>query len=482
MYRHNRSELAGHIDFIILELISLELAYIVAALIRHHQLLFSRAIYRELVVILVLLDLLVIVLFNTFHNVLKRDYTEEFVATLKQCFSVFFLVLIYVFAIQMGVRYSRILFFLMLIFHVLISYGLRCALKAIRLKIGKTGAASESMLVVADPDTAEATVNMLVSGQAEGYRITGVILNGSDSRSEINGIPVVAGIDGASTYICQEWVDSVYLSCREKDENVRRLCDDCYKMGITVHQQVVEMSTMEQNRTINRIGEATVLTTSMNSVEPVKMLIKRLFDIIGGLIGSIIAIIIMLVMTPFIKAKSPGPVLFKQERVGRNGKRFTIYKIRSMDVGADDHKKDFEEENIVKDGMMFKLDFDPRIIGNRIDEDGRQIRGIGDFMRRHSIDEYPQFFNVLMGQMSLVGTRPPTVDEWEKYKLHHRARLSCKPGITGMWQVSGRSKITDFEEVVKLDTSYITNWSLGLDLKILIKTVGVMMSRDSGGR
>ena len=132
------------------------------------------------------------------------------------------------------------------------------------------------------------------------------------------------------------------------------------------------------------------------------------------------------------------------------------------------------EQNRVKDGMMFKLDFDPRIIGNEVLPDGTKKTGIGEFIRRTSLDEFPQFFNVLMGQMSLVGTRPPTADEWEKYEFHHRARLAIKPGITGMWQVSGRSDITDFEEVVRLDTQYITNWDYGLDIKILLMTIAAM--------
>lgn len=127
---------------------------------------------------------------------------------------------------------------------------------------------------------------------------------------------------------------------------------------------------------------------------------------------------------------------------------------------------------------MFKMKFDPRIIGNRILENGQKKRGIGQFIRDTSIDEFPQFWNVLKGDMSLVGTRPPTEDEWNRYELHHRARLSVKPGITGMWQISGRSEITDFEEVVKLDTEYINRWSMGLDLKILVKTVIAVLNKN----
>lgn len=134
---------------------------------------------------------------------------------------------------------------------------------------------------------------------------------------------------------------------------------------------------------------------------------------------------------------------------------------------AEARKKELMDKNNIKDGMMFKMDDDPRI-----------IKGVGNFIRKTSLDEFPQFWNVLKGDMSLVGTRPPTVDEWEKYDLHHRRRLAAKPGLTGMWQVSGRSSITDFEKVVSLDTQYITEWSLGLDIKILFKTVEVIFKEE----
>ena len=136
-------------------------------------------------------------------------------------------------------------------------------------------------------------------------------------------------------------------------------------------------------------------------------------------------------------------------------------------MDAEERKKELMKQNKVKDGMMFKMDDDPRI-----------IKGIGHFIRKTSIDEFPQFWNVLKGDMSMVGTRPPTLDEWEKYSPRHRIRMATKPGLTGMWQVSGRSNITDFEEVVKLDERYIREWNFALDIKIILKTVGNMVSGD----
>ena len=142
---------------------------------------------------------------------------------------------------------------------------------------------------------------------------------------------------------------------------------------------------------------------------------------------------------------------------------------------VDHAKMNSEAEKWLRD---VKMDFDPRIIGNKILPDGTRKTGIGQFIRKTSLDEFPQFINILLGDMSLVGTRPPTVDEWELYEPHHRARMSFRPGLTGMWQVSGRSNITDFEEVVKLDTQYISEWSLRLDVKILWKTVWSVFKSD----
>ena len=194
--------------------------------------------------------------------------------------------------------------------------------------------------------------------------------------------------------------------------------------------------------------------------------VKRAMDIAGGLVGCLLMGIITIFVGPAIYFKSPGPIFYKQERIGQNGRRFYMYKFRSMVMNADALKKDLMAQNRVKDGMMFKIKDDPRI-----------IPGVGNFIRKTSLDEFPQFINVLKGDMSLVGTRPPTVDEWNKYELQHRIRMAIKPGITGMWQVSGRNEITDFNEVVKLDSYYINNWSIGLDITILFKTVWSLFNR-----
>lgn len=228
---------------------------------------------------------------------------------------------------------------------------------------------------------------------------------------------------------------------------------------------------------VEKIGDYTVLTTSINYASLNELFLKRVFDIICGLLGCILTLIVCIFIGPAIYIASPGPIFFSQERVGKNGKKFKMYKFRSMYLDAEERKAELMKDNKLGDGKMFKLDFDPRVIGNKVMPDGTHKTGIGEFTRKTSLDEFPQFFNVLKGDMSIVGTRPPLISETNLYEYQHFARLAIKPGITGMWQVSGRSEIIDFDEVVKIDKYYIENWNLGLDIKILLKTVLVVVCK-----
>lgn len=476
MYKRNAQGWSKHFDFMIVDEISLQIAFILATLIRNHIWAYSSPLYRTMGATLVLVDAVVLVLHNSMHDVVKRGYYIEFIETFKHCFYVFAIATIYMFATQTGDAYSRIILFLTFLLHILLGYFTRILWKLFIKKHGKTKEKQSSMLVVVTPETAEDILSRLSSDELSDYKITGVVLTEPTDRKTIGGYPVVADLDGAADYIVREWVDSVYIDAPLTDEKIIKLMDDCSIMAVPTHYHVPNMSRNGVKRFSEKIGGTTVLTTSINYATPVQLLIKRCFDIVAGIIGSLIALIIMAIVGPIIKKQSPGPILFAQERIGQNGKRFKMYKIRSMYMDAEERKKDLMDQNRVKDGMMFKLDFDPRIIGNEILPDGTKKTGIGDFIRRTSLDEFPQFFLVLKGTLSTIGTRPPLPSEYQLYKYHHRARMAIKPGITGMWQVNGRSEITDFEEVVRLDTEYITNWSIGLDIKILFKTIGVLFS------
>ncbi len=476
MYKRNAQGWSKHFDFFVIDIISLQLAFILAVAVRHRVWAYSSLLYRNLGFLLILIDVLVLVAHNSMHNVVKRGYYVEMIETLKNCFYVFAIGTIYMFATQSGDAYSRIILFLTFLLHILFGYGTRVLWKQYIKKRGLSKEKKGRMLVVVTPENAEAILKRLSSDKLADYLITGVVLTEKSDSQTIGGFPIVADLEDAADYIVREWVDSVYIDAPLSDERIIKLMDDCTIMAVPTHYHVPNMSRNGVKRFSEKIGGTTVLTTSINYATPIQVLIKRIFDIVAGLVGSLIALLIMAIVGPIIKKQSPGPILFAQERIGQNGKRFKMYKIRSMYMDAEERKKDLMAQNRVKDGMMFKLDFDPRIIGNEILPDGTKKTGIGDFIRRTSLDEFPQFFCVLTGVMSTIGTRPPLPSEYLLYKYHHRARMAIKPGVTGMWQVSGRSEITDFEEVVRLDTEYITNWSIGLDLKILFKTIGVLFS------
>ena len=190
---------------------------------------------------------------------------------------------------------------------------------------------------------------------------------------------------------------------------------------------------------------------------------KRLIDILGASLGLIITAIIAIPIAIAIQLDNPGPIFYSQIRCGLKGKTFRIWKFRSMIVEAD--RLQHLVTNQAK-GNIFKNTNDPR------------ITRVGRFLRRTSLDELPQFWNVLKGDMSLVGTRPPTVDEVMKYAAHHWERLNTKPGITGEWQANGRSRITDFEDIVRMDIAYQQKWSVIYDLKLILKTLRVVSSSD----
>ncbi len=217
----------------------------------------------------------------------------------------------------------------------------------------------------------------------------------------------------------------------------------------------------EYHRFMNR----QTLISHTAELDPDQMIFKRIFDLFGALIGIAVLVICYPVMAAAIKLSSPGPVFFKQVRVGKNGKRFIMYKFRSMVEGAEEMKNDLRKLNEL-DGAIFKIKNDPR------------ITPVGRFIRKFSLDELPQFINVLKGEMSLVGTRPPTPDEVSKYQKWHHRRISILPGLTGLWQVSGRNRIKSFDEIVRLDLEYIDNWSIWLDFLIILKTIPTLFKRE----
>ena len=475
MYKKTEQGWLKHLDFILLDVLCAQLAFVLAHGFRHgfDRWVYARTSYRNLAIWMALFGVVVAVLFNTMHDVLKRRWSVEIRMTLTQCLLVFSAVIIYLFSVKDAEVYSRVTLWTTLLLYIPLAFAVRMLWKRfIRYRISRER--RRSLLLIADEASAAQTVQRIRSYPNEGIRLCGVVLTDRDAAGErVGDMPVVANLDEAAQYICREWIDEVYIAVEDLDNTPRELVEKCRQMGVTIHLQMVSLGLGKQM--LEKVAGMPVITHSINIASPGQLMLKRVIDVLGGLVLSLFALLAIIILGPVIKHQSPGPILYKQERIGQNGRRFKMYKIRSMYPDAEARKRELLDQNRMDSDMMFKVDFDPRIIGNVVLPDGTRRRGIGDFIRRTSLDELPQGFNVLLNQMSLVGTRPPTVDEWDKYELHHRARLATKPGITGMWQVSGRSEITNFEEITRLDTEYIENWSIGLDIRILVKTLGAVL-------
>lgn len=472
MYRKADKGWMKHLDFTLIDAACLEMAYVAAYFVRHgiHWPYISQ-LYRNMAIVFLLIQVFVTFFGESFKNVLKRGYFKELVSTLKHVCLVVLIAAFYLFATQQGEEYSRITLVMTGIIYAVFSYAARIGWKRYLLARGFGGKGKRSLLILTSKEMVQEAVDNITHNNYEGFRIVGVVLLDADwTGQSISGVNIVAGGDTVAEYVCREWVDEVFINLPKKMPLPQELMDCFIDMGVTVHLKLIEMGRLNgQIQHVERLGTYTVLTSSINMASWRQAFFKRAMDIGGGIAGCIITGILFIIVAPCIYIQSPGPIFFSQVRIGKNGKKFKLYKFRSMYMDAEERKKELMNQNRVQDGLMFKIENDPRIIGGE--------KGIGNFIRKYSIDEFPQFWNVLKGDMSLVGTRPPTVDEWEKYDLHHRARLSIKPGITGMWQVSGRSEITDFEEVVKLDRGYITEWSIGLDVKMLVKTVRVVLGK-----
>ena len=336
--------------------------------------------------------------------------------------------------------------------------------------LGKNEEKAARVIAITMKDRAAHLVHNLDREEDWVRTLSGFIVMDEDMVSqEIDGVKVVANAHTMMTYIKNEIVDEVYI---DVNENIRKhlkpLVMNLEDMGITVHIRIEVLDGFDGYSTsLGTIGNIPVVTFANREFDYKELAVKRLMDIVGSLVGILIMFVAMIFVVPAIKLESKGPVFFKQKRVGKNGRYFYIYKFRSMYQDAEERKKELMSQNEMS-GFMFKMKDDPR------------ITKVGKFIRKTSIDELPQFINVFLGDMSLVGTRPPTVNEFMQYEGHHKRRLSMKPGITGMWQAYGRKTVTDFEDIVKMDLEYIDNWSIGLDIKILFKTIASVVT--TGGQ
>lgn len=326
-----------------------------------------------------------------------------------------------------------------------------------------------NLLIVTMASRLPEIIQRFESSKEISWSVSGVILLDDQIPEEIPGYErltlISAKEESYLEYATHHVVDEVFIqvdAIQKKETFLKNMILEFEKMGIVVNLNLDLFNLgVSGEKRIYSLEQYHVVAFTSRLFDYRMVLIKRLIDIVGALVGLVFTVLIGLILAPFLLWESDGPLIFKQKRVGVNGRIFEFYKFRSMYVDAEERKEDLLNQNEMQ-GPMFKMEHDPR------------ITKVGAFIRRTSIDELPQFWNVLKGDMSLVGTRPPTLDEYHQYIYYQKRRISFRPGITGLWQISGRSEIKDFNEVVRLDLEYIDNWSLFLDSKIILKTIGVV--------
>lgn len=464
MYKSNGQGFLKHIDFLLLDCLMVHISFVISYILRYGMLNpYQKTEYRQIVFLYTVFFVMTTIFMDSYNNIIHRGYYAELKQTIKTQTLVSGVFLGYLFVTRTTLSYSRYVIILSWLIEIYLIYMLHIIWKSILLqKIRENSGETKMVLLVPDAATAKEVLDECQK-KILGFHVVSIFTTETHASDRLmSDIPVHTGIDVALSYISEHVVDEVMICMPEKNEIPHGFIEDCLNMGIVVHQNLREWVPSDVKREVTKTGDYLRLTSYIGSATPRQMFIKRMIDIVGSLVGLLITGIAYVFVAPVIRAQSPGPVFFKQQRVGKNGRRFYIYKFRSMYMDAEERKAELMSQNKMK-GPIAKFDNDPRIFP------------FGKVIRRLSIDELPQFWNVLKGDMSLVGTRPPTVDEYEQYELHHKKRLCAQPGLTGKWQVSGRSDIEDFEEIVRMDSEYIENWHLSSDIKILLQTLFVVL-------
>lgn len=405
-------------------------------------------------------------LYDTYSKLFKRGFLEELITVVKINGWLAITLISIMFIFQEGASYSRLFLLCFFLLNILITYIVRQYYKVLLLTVYKKSGFSNKIMILTTSDQVHKVLKNIRSENEWEYQITYLtVLDKNMVGQTVDGVEVKADFIDMFEIAKREAIDGVFIHIPcdypyhlDLDELILEFED----MGMTVNLSINTFGLKLHEKVIQEVSSYHVLTFSSRIFDESQMQLKRVADVIGGLIGCILTLVLTVFIAPAILIESPGPIFFSQIRVGRNGRRFKIYKFRSMYTDAEERKLELMKQNEMN-GLMFKMKNDPR------------ITRVGRFLRNTSLDEFPQFFNILKGDMSLVGTRPPTEDEFLQYEGRHKRRLALKSGLTGLWQVSGRSNIKNFEDVVKMDLEYIDNWSIWMDFKILLKTVGVVL-------
>jgi exopolysaccharide biosynthesis polyprenyl glycosylphosphotransferase len=327
-----------------------------------------------------------------------------------------------------------------------------------------SGKNTKNVILIADDSSVE-FIQKLLDGVQWGYKVFCIISNSEKIIREFSHqYDIRNDKENIDKLIEKHAVDEIIYCKNEIDtEELKHLIYSCQEIGVTLQIQSSLFNLIASKSHVNYFGEIPVMAFKTTSTDYFALSVKAVTDYIVSALAILFFLPFLIIISIIIKLESKGPILFKQKRVGLRGRMFTMYKFRTMVQNAEQIRKELEDKNEA-DGPVFKIKKDPR------------ITRFGSFLRKTSLDEFPQFFNVLRGDMSIVGPRPPVKEEVEQYERHQLRRLSMKPGITCIWQVSGRNEIS-FEEWMKMDLRYIDNWSLKYDLILILKTINTIFKK-----
>jgi exopolysaccharide biosynthesis polyprenyl glycosylphosphotransferase len=359
--------------------------------------------------------------------------------------------------------FSRAIFFLFLGIGLILLVAVRVTLEWLGKRTGRDAADLRSVLIVGTGPQAQEVREKLLAHEELGMHIVGHLPGPFPAPMTVEPELIVGTLTDLKKIIEDRVVDDVVFAIPVVESlSCEREIGWCEEVGVTVHLRADLVRTLFARMYPTDLDGTPMLTVSATPRQPAALLLKRVIDLVASAAAIVVLSPAFLITAILVKATSRGPLFFRQTRVGLNGRLFTLYKFRSMYRDAEARRAALEDRNEMS-GPVFKIKDDPR------------ITPVGKWIRRFSIDEIPQFWNVLFGDMSLVGPRPPIPEEVRKYERWQRRRLSMKPGITCLWQVSGRNAV-DFENWMRLDLAYIDTWSLRLDVQILLRTVPVVLT------
>ncbi len=420
--------------------------------------------YSEYVPISIMLSVGVLLIYRIegiYNYVRGRSWLEEMYSLLTATFTGI-VILIFIFFFFRPQFYSRLIYIYAGILIVIFLTLARVLTRMILGRLRKRGIGVDRALIVGAGELGRAIMRNVLAQPDLGYHIEGFV-DDDPAKGSIGNFPLLGGTDQLPRLLRERAIDEVLITLPwHAREKIVHLMEQAEAAGARV-KIVPDLFQLSLSKiAVDAVGGIPLIGVKESAISGSALSLKRVMDVFISVLLSLVGFIFIALIAALIKLTSPGPVIFKQERVGRGGKLFTAYKFRTMRVGADDEKENLQHLNEAS-GPLFKIRNDPR------------MTAMGKWLRRTSFDELPQLWNVLRGDMSLVGPRPPLPNEVAQYEEWHKRRLDVAPGVTGLWQVSGRSELT-FDEMVMLDLYYIENWSPWLDLWILIKTIPALLT------